>query len=342
MSAATGAKSSIGTSAVALTSTSNPISYKVGIRAASGNSGTVYVGLSSAVTAGSSDTTDGFPLAAGEYTELTRSAVSDTTGVYLIASGAGQKVFWAVDVLDDISTSGSSGGGGAVTNAGTFVVQENGASLTALQLIDDVVLAEDAVHATGDKGVMSLAVRKDTAAQTAGTDGDYCPLITDSTGRLHVNVGNTVTVGSHEVTNAGTFAVQATLQAGTALAGQVIASQETSTLYNGSTALTPKFAAIAAATSGDNTLVAAVTSKKIRVLALCVVAGAAGNIYFTSAVGGTVIFGGSTNKINLAINGGFVLPYSPVGWFETSSGHLLNMNASSTGPFSGGLTYIEV
>jgi hypothetical protein len=51
-------------------------------------------------------------------------------------------------------------------------------------------------------------VRQDTAAALAGTDADYQPLITDGSGRLHVNVGNTVTVGSHAVTNAGTFAVQ--------------------------------------------------------------------------------------------------------------------------------------
>ena len=108
--------------------------------------------------------------------------------------------------------------------------------------------------------------------------------------------------------------------------------------------LLPKFAAIAAATSGANTLAAAVTGKKIRVLALCLVAGAAGNIYFNSAVAGTVIFGGSSSstKIQLAANGGFVLPFSPVGWFETVAGELLNMQASSTGPFSGGLVYVEV
>jgi hypothetical protein len=128
-----------------------------------------------------------------------------------------------------------------------------------------------------------------------------------------------------------------------AISAALVTYLTTDLLYNGSTALTPKFAAIAAATSGDNTLVAAVSGKKIRVLALAIIAGAAGNIYFTSAAGGTVIFGGSTNKIQLAANGGFVLPFNPVGWMENSStNQLLNMNASSTGPFSGGLVYVEV
>ena len=68
---------------------------------------------------------------------------------------------------------------------------------------------EDAAHASGDAGIMALAVRKDTAAALAGTDGDYAPLEVDANGCLHVLVNGTVTVGSHAVTNAGTFAVQA-------------------------------------------------------------------------------------------------------------------------------------
>jgi hypothetical protein len=46
--------------------------------------------------------------------------------------------------------------------------------------------AEDAAHTTGDTGVMALAVRKDTAAASSGTTGDYEPLSTDATGRLWI------------------------------------------------------------------------------------------------------------------------------------------------------------
>jgi len=45
--------------------------------------------------------------------------------------------------------------------------------------------AEDAAHTSGDKGIMALAVRANTAAAT-GADGDYVPLIVDTNGRLHV------------------------------------------------------------------------------------------------------------------------------------------------------------
>ena len=47
--------------------------------------------------------------------------------------------------------------------------------------------AEDAAHTTGDTGVAALSKRTDTAASSAGTDGDYATLNTDSTGRLWTN-----------------------------------------------------------------------------------------------------------------------------------------------------------
>lgn len=46
--------------------------------------------------------------------------------------------------------------------------------------------AEDAAHSSGDTGVMALAVRKDSAASFAGTDGDYAPLQLDANGALRV------------------------------------------------------------------------------------------------------------------------------------------------------------
>lgn len=104
-----------------------------------------------------------------------------------------------------------------------------------------------------------------------------------------------------------------------------------------------KYAPVAAASSGANTLLAAVTGKKIRVLSLALIGAAAVNLYFTSAAAGAVIFGGSTNKIAIAAAGdGFVLPLNEHGWFETVAGELLNMNLSGAVVVSGGFTYIEV
>jgi hypothetical protein len=46
------------------------------------------------------------------------------------------------------------------------------------------VYVEDAAHSTGANGSFVLTVRSDTAATTAGTDGDYAGLTTDASGAL--------------------------------------------------------------------------------------------------------------------------------------------------------------
>ena len=166
--------------------TTQPVSGTV----AATQSGTWTVGLSAAQTLATVTTL-------GTITNVVH--VDDNAGSITIDAPVGTPAFVRLsDGASAISTlpvSLASVPSHAVTNAGTFAVQVDGSALTSLQLIDDVVLAEDAIHATGDKGIMALGVRQDTATQLAGTDGDYSPFITDASGRLHVNVGNTVTVG---------------------------------------------------------------------------------------------------------------------------------------------------
>lgn len=102
--------------------------------------------------------------------------------------------------------------------------------------------------------------------------------------------------------------------------------------------VTVKYAVIDAASSGDNTLVAAVTSKKIRVLSLFLVAAGTVNVRFESGAGGTALSG----QMNLVANTGFALNYNPKGWFETASNTLLNLELSGAVSVDGSLSYIEV
>jgi hypothetical protein len=120
-----------------------------------------------------------------------------------------------------------------------------------------------------------------------------------------------------------------------ATAWPVIAAPSTSAIYNGSTAVTPVFAAISGASSGDNTLVSADATKKIRVFALSVVAAGAVTVRFESAAGGTAL----TGVMSFAANGGYVLPFNPAGWFETAANQLLNMELGGAVQVSGQLTY---
>lgn len=99
-----------------------------------------------------------------------------------------------------------------------------------------------------------------------------------------------------------------------------------------------KYAVIDAATSGDNTLVAAVAGKRIRVLSLYLVAAGAVTARFESAAGGTAL----TGQSSLAANGVLSLPYNPTGWFQTVAGELLNLELGGAVSVDGALSYIEV
>lgn len=85
-----GAKSSIGVSALQMTTTSIVTKKGVLIKAANGNTGIVYVGKSG-LTAGMVDATDGFELGAGESVTV---PVDNANKVYVIASTTAQKVYW--------------------------------------------------------------------------------------------------------------------------------------------------------------------------------------------------------------------------------------------------------
>jgi len=78
-----------------------------------------------------------------------------------------------------------------------------------LRVTGTFVLAEDAVHASGDPGVQILSVRKDSAAALAGADGDYQPVITDSAGRVWARLpGSDVTnnlLKTAEINTAGSL-----------------------------------------------------------------------------------------------------------------------------------------
>jgi hypothetical protein len=155
-------------------------------------------------------------------------------------------------------------------------------------------------------------VRKDTAVSLASADGDYIPLIVDAQGRLHV-------IPAQRTVDAMSVCLQ------------------TDGLANGLTILTPKFAKIDCASSGDNTIVALVGGKKIRVLRIVLVVTSAVTAKFKSS-GGTDL----TGPMALAANGGMGASFCPLGAFETAVGEGLVLNLGSAVQASGNLTYVEV
>ncbi len=135
--------------------------------------------------------------------------VTDSGGSLTVDAPVGTPVFVRLsDGASAISTlpvSLASVPSHAVTNVGVFVVQENGAALTALQLIDNLVLAEDAAHVSGDPGVQMLAVQKTADGALAGTTGDYAPLQVDDNGYLKVNIKAGAGSGGTSSTDDGAF-----------------------------------------------------------------------------------------------------------------------------------------
>jgi len=96
------------------------------------------------------------------------------------------------------------------------------------------------------------------------------------------------------------------------------------------------YAAISATGSTDNTVVAAVTGKRIRVLAYSLVCSGAVTCRFESNAGGTAL----TGQMSFAANGGISAPPFTLGHFQTTAGQLLNLEISDTGvTVAGHLTY---
>jgi hypothetical protein len=99
-----------------------------------------------------------------------------------------------------------------------------------------------------------------------------------------------------------------------------------------------KYAAISGATSGNNTLVAAVTGKKIRVLSYVINSVSAVTVRFEDGAGGTALSG----VMSLPSTNTIVANHNPLGWFETTAATLLNMELGAALQVSGHLSYIEV
>ncbi len=102
--------------------------------------------------------------------------------------------------------------------------------------------------------------------------------------------------------------------------------------------LVTKRAVIDHAGSGDNTIVAAVTGKKIRVVSAFLIAAGAVTVRFESGAGGAAL----TGQMTIAANGGLVLPFNPNGWFETAESALLNLELGGAVSVDGALTYVEL
>lgn len=112
---------------------------------------------------------------------------------------------------------------------------------------------------------------------------------------------------------------------------------ESGALSAAGTLLTVKYATIAVSSSGNNTIVGGVASKKIRVLSYLFSAAAPVNAKWVSGTATDI-----SGLHYMSMTGGFVAPYNPHGWCETVAGAALTLNLSAAQAVGGLITYVEV
>lgn len=205
-------------------------------------------------------------------------------------------------------------------------VQASPTSNTVLDRLKGIKTSIDSII-SGSEAQVDLV-----GAIPAGSNTIGSVKLTDGSEELGINAQGAIKV---EGDSSG---VAVYVQPGGGAVFSTISADRTDAIYNSSVSITPKFAAISASSSGDNTLVAAVAGKKIRVLAMHFVCASAVDVRLEDGAGGTAL----TGVASYAANSGLVLPYCPVGHFETSSNTLLNMELGGAVQVSGSLTYIEV
>lgn len=247
----------------------------------------------------------------------------------------GYPVYW-VDNLDGTYSERvvASGGGGA---ASTVAISQTGTQndVDVVSVVPgtgatNLGKAIDGAAGAVDVGVAPLAVRDDALGTLTPAEGDWVPLRLDSNGALWVRLAD-ATVSATDLDIRNLAATQ----------DDVVTYQATDAIYEGNSALTPKFAfANIAASQTDAALVAAVASKKIRVLALVMVTGGtATNVTFTSKPAGA---GAAKSPLFAnAANGGVVLPFNPVGWFETVVDEGLSVTTAAGSTTGIQVVYVE-
>jgi hypothetical protein len=196
---------------------------------------------------------------------------------------------------------------------------------------------EDTPHVSGDKGTQLLAVRRDAKTSLVDANGDYAPVQVDANGALIVT-GQGALFGPTEYTTDDPLPTTPTgphvqTRRSSVLSTTAPADDDSQGLRTSSrgalwVAIDQIGAPVGDATIGraflnvtangtQQTIVAAVAGKRIRVHQVAAVAGAAtADITFRNVTAATAISPLFANDVR----GGEVLPFSQMGWFETAVG----------------------
>lgn len=291
-------------------------------------------------------------LPTGAATQATLSALNDkvtacNTGAVVVSSSALPSGAATAAKQPALGTAGTASADvitvQGIAGATAIPVSDNGGSLT----VDGTVAVSGSVAVTGTFWQATQPV-SGTVTANAGTNLNTSALALEAGGNL---AACATALGVLDNCISGSEAqvdVVAALPAGTNLLGKVSAGIDGTNLYDGTTALTIKRASGIATGSGANTMIAAVADKKIRVLALSLLATSTTAVSAYVYNGDYMLLGDGTNKLTLDMDGGggpagVVLPYNQGGWFQTDTNNeALAINLSGATPVIWCVTYIEV
>lgn len=99
-----------------------------------------------------------------------------------------------------------------------------------------------------------------------------------------------------------------------------------------------KYASVDQTSAGSLAAIAAVSGKKIRILALCLMSYSAGSAPTITFLSATTQLSGEIDQ-SQAIS--IILPYNPAGWMETAEGEAFNIT-STNGAVNGMIVYEEI
>ena len=271
----------------------------------------------------------------------------DGSGNGLTSLSVGTQRAITVAIVDasgnQVTSFAGGGGGGASSNfaaafpaAGTAVgaIDSTGTNMVPLNL-----------DASGNLKVLAVPSGTYTVAGTVAVTGTFWQATQPVSGTFWQAVqpvSGTFWQATQPVS--GTFwqatqpvSMAAGLAAGTNLIGQVSASGETGTIYNGTTAIVPQFAAINASSSGTNTVVTGTAGKRIRVVGWSLVSTGTVNVKWQDSTPTDL-----TGTRPMVANATAGRAYCPVGVMQTAVGKDLVLNLSAAVAVGGELTYILV
>jgi hypothetical protein len=232
----------------------------------------------------------------------------------------------------DAATLVSSSSGLPVAQQGTW----NVGTVTAVTgITNPVAVTDNGSTLSIDDGGGAITV-DGTVTVNAGTNLNTSALALESGGNLAA-CATSLAILDNVVSGNEAQVDVVTQPARAATADAITAKLATDAIQNGLTSLTPKFAYVDTSSSGNVQVVAAVTSKKIRVLSYFMSGNGTTNVAFRSATAGQI-----SNTHYLAQFGGAARAFSPVGHFETTAGEALQISNSAAVAVGVGVCYVEV